>query len=254
MTDDPVRRKRPRSPSYPGLSLEEAVGKARAIYAKEGRHLVAQAAILDDMGYTSRSGASNVAIASLRKYGLLIYEGQNARLSDLALKIIWDEEGSPEGRAALQEAALKPTLHSSLWEQYRGRLPSDAALRLELRQRGFADTAIPGAIRVLRSTVEYAELTGADKVEDKEGDSLSLPSDEEAEVPETTVELPLRTQPPGAPSPIQLPLLGGTVVTLKASGPVSEQAWDQMMAVFTALKPGFVTAADGTPVERPESD
>lgn len=35
-------------------------------------------------------------------------------------------------------------------------------------------------------------------------------------------------------------VLGGTVVTLQASGPVTNEAWEQMMTVLTALKQGFV--------------
>jgi hypothetical protein len=35
--------------------------------------------------------------------------------------------------------------------------------------------------------------------------------------------------------------MGETVVTLQASGAVTDEAWEQMMLVLNALKPGFVS-------------
>jgi hypothetical protein len=246
----PRRKKRPRSPSYPGITLEQAIDRARVIYDKEARNAAPFEAILDHWGYSPRSGAGSVALAALRKYGLLVYEGKNARLSDLALTILWNEEDSEERSDAIKEAALKPSIHAELWQQYEGSLPSDATLRLELRRRGFAETAIPEFINIFRSTMAFAQLTEADRLPDKNGDTGVTQIGSSVS---TTATQPLtaRKPAPGAPPPIQLPLLGGTVVTLQASGPVTEEAWDQLMTVLTALKPGFVARPE--PVENRET-
>ncbi|MGH3134274.1 MAG: hypothetical protein ACRDNY_11140 [Gaiellaceae bacterium] len=236
----PRRKKRARSPSYPGITLEQAIDRARVIYDNEARNAAPFEAILDHWGYSPRSGAGSVALAALRKYGLLVYEGQSARLSDLALTILWNEEDSEERREAIKEAALKPSIHAELWRQYEGSLPSDATLRLELRRRGFAETAIPEFITIFRSTLAFSQLTEADRLLDKNGDTAETQVGPNVSMT-ATPPLPVRKPTPGAPPPIQLPLLGGTVVTLQASGPVTEEAWEQMMTVLQALKPGFVS-------------
>jgi hypothetical protein len=207
------------------------------IYEKEGRNAAPFEAILEHWGYSPRSGAGSVVLAALRKYGLLVYEGQAARLSDLALTILWHEDDTDERTAAIKEAALKPSIHAELWQKYDGTVPSEATLKLELRRRAFAETAIPEFMNIFRSTLAFAQLTEADRLPDKDETSGSQAS---APVSSTLQAPPLRKPTAGAPPPIQLPLLGGTVVTIQASGPVSEEAWEQMMTVLTALKPGFV--------------
>lgn len=246
---EPRRKKRPRSPSYPGINLEAALDRTRTLYEQEGKNAAPFEAILEHWAYSAKSGAGSVVLAALRKFGFLVYEGKAARLSDLALRILWDEEDSEDRRTALKEAALNPSIHAELWNQYEGSLPSDATLRLELRRRSFAESAIPEFIAELRSTLAFAQLTPADRVSDKDDAGPSIAS----VGPVTTAAYapPLRKQGPGAPPPIQLPLLGGTVVTIQASGPVTEDAWEQMMVVLNALKPGFVThpAPSDTPAD-----
>jgi len=232
------KAKRPRSPSYPGITLEQAIERARVIYEKEGRNSPPFEAILEHWGYSPRSGAGSVVLAALRKYGLLVYEGQTARLSDLALTILWHEDDTEERQEAIKEAALKPTIHAELWRQY-DTVPSEATLKLELRRRGFAETAIPEFINIFRSTLAFAQLTETDRLPDKNGEGSG--SEGGTHVSTALQAPPLRKPTPGAPPPIQLPLLGGTVVTLQASGPVTEEAWEQMMIVLNALKPGFVS-------------
>ena len=60
-----------------------------------------------------------------------------------------------------------------------------------------------------------------------------------------------RKPPPGAPPPIQLPLSGGTVVTIQATGAVSDEACGQTMLVLNALKRGFVSESPASALPRP---
>jgi len=92
-TQPPVRKKtRQRSPSYPGIGLEAALGRAKALYQEEGRNAAPNEAILDHWGYASKSGPGLVTLAALKRFGLLQTEGPGkARLTNLALSIILDE-------------------------------------------------------------------------------------------------------------------------------------------------------------------
>ncbi len=235
--------KRARSPSYPGIPLRTAIERARQLYEAEGRNAAPIDAIYEDWGYAPKSGAGNVAIAALKKFGLIDDEGtgpnRRARLSNLALQILLDDrEDSVERADAMRKAALAPKIYRDIWDRSNGELPSDANLRHFLRfERGFTGDAANDVVRMLHDTVAFAGLEESDSVSLLDGDNES---EEQNRVTTTLDSPPLRKPLPGAPSPIQLPLLGGTVVTLQASGPVSDEAWEQMMTVLTALKPGFV--------------
>lgn len=246
-----ARRTRPRSPSYPAIGLAEAIERAGVLHAKEGRNAAPFEAVLHHWGYSPKSGAGSVVLAALRKYDLLIYEGKTGRLSDLAFRILWDEEDSPDRRDAIQVAALNPRIHAELWEQYRGSLPSDATLKLELRKRGFAESAISNFIDQFRSTLTFAGLINGGRVDESYGGTPApWPVSPMPSSPVDYREMSGRSRiGPGAPAPIQLPLVGGTVVTIQASGPVSETAWDQMMEVLKTLKPGFVAPPSAESVD-----
>src|SRR5689334_3352156 len=99
--EEVAKRKKGRSPSYPGIGLQEAIERARIIYRAENRHSAAIDTILSHWGYRSGSGLGLVVLAALIKFGLLADEGsgkgRHARLTEDALKIIQDErEVSPD--------------------------------------------------------------------------------------------------------------------------------------------------------------
>jgi hypothetical protein len=185
----------------PGIGLEAALEKARILYEHEGRHAAPFEAIVAHWGYTAKSGAGQVALAALRKFGLLIYEGKSARLSDLAFQILWDEEDSEARRTAIKQAALNPTIHRELWDQYGASLPSDTTLKLELRRRGFAESAIPEFLDQFRSTLAFAQLTEADRVPDRDGDTAISVGESPGQMTSLALQPPSTRKPgPGAPA------------------------------------------------------
>jgi hypothetical protein len=171
--------KRPRSPGYPGISLREAIEKARVLHGKESRSAAPIEAIYDHWGYAPKSGAGNVAISALKKFGLIEDEGsgqkRKARLSDLGLRIVLDERvDSPEREEAIRRAALLPKIHRDIWEHFGGSLPSDANLRHFLRfERGFTENAAAELIKELHDTVAFAQLDPSDIVSPSEPELVS---------------------------------------------------------------------------------
>jgi len=51
----------------------------------------------------------------------------------------------------------------------------------------------------------------------------------------------LRTPPAPQQRSVQLPVPGTSWVTLQAAFPLSEDAWDQMIMLLNAMKPGLTT-------------
>src|SRR5438105_11530029 len=119
MSETGYTPKRQRSPSYPSIDLETAIDRARTLYAREGRNIAPNHAILGHWGYSAKSGPGFGTLGALKRFGLLRSEGAGkSRLSDLALRIVLDErQDSPERAEDIKEAALSPAIHKEIWEK-----------------------------------------------------------------------------------------------------------------------------------------
>jgi hypothetical protein len=163
-----------RSPTYPGINLQQAVKRAAELYAQDGRNPASFRAAVTHWKYSEKSSGALITIAALKSFGLVNeLESKNGRtfqLSPLGLKIIADKRPeSPERDAAIREAALLPKIHAELWRKYNGNLPSDAELQYRLENDWhFNVNAINPFIRELRDTIAYAGLKQSDKIGDAE--------------------------------------------------------------------------------------
>lgn len=249
------KKKQGRSPAYPALSLEQAVDKAKTLYDKEGRTSVPLALINQAWGYAPNSGPANLAVSAIKKYGLLVDSGsgpqRKGQLTDAALSILHNP--SPEVRGSLlKEAALRPAIHRSLWEQHHGELPSNDALRYELVfERNFTESGAREFMLQFRRTVAYAQLEPTDtltEVDEGDGDEVSLPivSSRPVEEAALTSSMTSHSQFPAAPQAAMpgrtIPILlgGGQEVQIAGVFPISSEAWEQFLAVLQAMKPGLV--------------
>ena len=265
------RRRKGRSPSYPGIALGDAIQKARVLYEKEGRHPAYMDVITDHWGYRPKTGPGLVSIAALKKFGLLEeVEGngsRGARLTELALSILLHEERSPERQRWVQEAALMPSIHAELWVQFNGHLPSDKNLRRVLvLDRHFTESGAHQFIRQFKSTIAFAGLDEPDTMHDAQP-SQHRPSGEHM--------APQAIRPAGIPSeeafgkprvstdagsvkvtfPLAVDMDTSLWPVLQVPIPMTEEAWEQMLGAINVLKVGVVrrtTSADNsTPAPAP---
>lgn len=156
-----MESKRVRSPSFPFISLPEAVHRARELYEAERRNLVHPDVAVAHWGYARSSSGGKQTIAALRAYGLLEDLRGELRLTDRAQQILVREPGSTERKDLLRQAALSPPLFSKLWERYGADLPSDKSLRswlvLELKVN---ENSVEELLRSYRETLTFAGLLG----------------------------------------------------------------------------------------------
>lgn len=245
--DAPTRRgPRGRSPSYPGVALDVCIERARAFYQSEHRNSAPVAGVLRLWGYTNPStGSATVALAALKKFGLVDDEGSGAnrtvRLTSLALDVCLQPDES-ERKDLIKQAALTPKIHRELWDLYGGHLPSDETLRFELvRNRSFTAQGAVDFIKQFRSTVTYAQL-GLDSFDAGGADVEFYGAPEptlHAAPPRVVVPDPATHEAGEMTIPIPLP--GGVVVSVTGGFPLDEKAWTQFLAVLAAMKPGLVT-------------
>lgn len=230
-----------RSPNYPAIGLEEAVQRLKAIYEKQHRYPATRDTFAKLMGYTSLNGASATIVSALGKYGLLDGHGDNLRVSEMGQDIVLHRKGDSEYAEALRTAAFMPAFFRELRDQYPDGLPSEHSLRATLIKRGFNPKAIDGAVRAYRDTIEFVGAEVGDLFVDVSEESPF-------EVARQTHQLdPLvnRTATPPPPGDswqrsVALPLSVTEWATLQAPFPLTEAAWNQMIAVLTAMKPALV--------------
>ena len=153
-----------RSPQYPSIGLKEAIEKIGAVYKKDYQNKVPRDVVAKHMGYESLHGKALGVLSTLGKYGLLEGRGDESRVSDLAVKIIAHEPGSPERSEAIKDAALKPELFGDIEKRF-GPKVSDAALRSYLLTQKFIPTAADSAIRAYRETKQLVEAESGGYVE-----------------------------------------------------------------------------------------
>jgi hypothetical protein len=125
-----------RSPRYPGMSLGEAISRAKSIYEREHLSSLTPTVAAEAMGYKGISGTSLRAIASLRQYGLLEGRGDDVKLSKDAQTIIIDDPGTADYRNAIRRAAFNPSLFSDLRKQFPGPA-SERNIAVYLEKKGF---------------------------------------------------------------------------------------------------------------------
>ena len=243
------RTKRERSPSYPGISLGQAIDRARALYDQERRNAAPVTAVVQHWGFSNASnGAATVALSALEKFGLIAVNGarldRKVRLTDLALTILLnpDENAVTE---SVREAALNPPIHRLLWNEYQGDLPSDDTLRYELIVgKRFSERGADNFISQFRATIAFAKLSPLDSVasQDDEGHSepeLPISQPEHGESGRMFKDPDYRPKEAGVTTiPVLLP--SGDKVTIEGRFPITEADWNQMMAVLNVNKLGMV--------------
>ncbi|GAB5378076.1 MAG: hypothetical protein AcusKO_45380 [Acuticoccus sp.] len=145
-----------RSPSYPAMSLEDAVtavGKIEAVYRSAP---VERGAAAKLVGYSSLSGPANKALAALASYGLLERAGKgDARVTERARAILHADDDQ-ERKANLVEAAMSPALFRAIREKFReAPIPPEDGVITYLNREGFNPSAVQPATRAFLQTMRY---------------------------------------------------------------------------------------------------
>jgi hypothetical protein len=219
------RVRKVRSPSYPFLSLPEALERARVLYEKERRNQVNPEVAVAYWGYGPSSSGGRLTRKALELFGLV--EGEGAvRLTERALRILLDEEGL-ERRRRIQEAALLPPLHARLWERYGANLPGPKELRLTLiLDEGFNENTVDGFIQSYLETLDFAGLRGGLPEETRPRPTPPAPP---------RPALPFSTPPEPAPSqvaPATFPLLDGNSVEFRIGRRIRPEEAEEVRALF----------------------
>ncbi len=246
--DFETRQRRTRSPSYPAIGLEDAIGRAATIYRKHIMHPARVGTVFATLGYSQKSGPGAGVLAALIKFGLIddegTSEGRQVKITEVGRRIILRPLDSPERIQLVRDAALRPSIHRELWERFGPELPDDALLKdFLIVDRAFNPAVVNEFIEEYRDTLSYAGLLGDGTLATESEDGLKPDSEEEvAAIPTSSAPTTRPVVPASAPATasreeIRLPLFNKALVTINWSARMTFAEWDAMSDAIKALKP-----------------
>lgn len=242
MTSDTIVRRKGRSPNYPSIDLPTALQLARSVLDTFQMHQVPVDAIVSCWGYKSqRSGIAATKYASLKKFGLLIEESaggaRQARVSDLARSILQNPD-EDKRLADIRRAALMPPLHKEFWEKYGAAMPPEPTLHYTLTtDLGFTESGAGEFIKQFMATIDFTFGRADDAPVGLANQDTRVPlaASEQRPVAHGT------RSTESASTRIPIPLVGGYQVVVEGPFPISTDAWDNLVSVLNALKPGLTS-------------
>ncbi|MEO0384856.1 MAG: hypothetical protein AAF234_15020 [Pseudomonadota bacterium] len=165
-----------RSPSYPNMSLRDAVGAVAKIEGLYRAAPVDREAAARLLGYSSLSGPANKALAALASYGLLERAGKGeTRVTSRAQGII-HAENDEERRENLLAAASEPKLFMELRDRFAGiAVPPEDGVVTYLNRQEFNPSAVKPAAKAFLQTMTYIEELKADQSHSDQSSGMVLP-------------------------------------------------------------------------------
>jgi hypothetical protein len=203
--DSPTKDKksRMRSPNYPGIGLEAAVGKIEALYQQDKLVASPKDAALKHMGFDKAHGEAGRVLSALKSFGLIEEANDRIKLTQRGINIVVRGAEDAQRVDALREAATSPEIYRQLLKEYGHPLPSDTTLKSELiAVRKFNPNSVDGFIRDFKGTLKFAGLSELSAVDLDLGEEEPMTAQQPAESPTTARQPTIETkqqQKPGSP-------------------------------------------------------
>ena len=144
------------SPGYPNYALSKALDQVKLIIAKDRRNVIGREVAARHIGYSSLSGASEKALATLAHYDLLERSGKGqTAVTQTAMDIV-HPKSEEDRRRALLKAAHSPSVFKSINDAF-PHAPSDGALENWLVRENFLNRAIKPVTKAYMGTQRYLE-------------------------------------------------------------------------------------------------
>lgn len=178
------KKRRDRSPSFPYISLREAVEKLEAFYRQFTRHPARIHVIAPILGYSPKSSSLLRVIAALKSFGLIDDAGsgtdKKVSVSDLGVRIVADKRPGIRDEA-IRQAFNACDIFASHRDKWGPRRPPNDACESELHlDHGFTSDAARKFISVYDDSVAYAGIWDGDSSNPDEVPSSSVASGEQA--------------------------------------------------------------------------
>ncbi len=173
-----IKKSKDRSPTFPFITLERAIERARQFYAEEKRGIAPYSRAVIHWNYSEASSGGLQTVAALKNYGLMsepsvpVAKGRSLQLTDLALRILLDQRPDSTERAAfIREAAFKPTVASEVYGKWAESLPQDATINHFLMlEKKFTEETAAKVTKIIKQNHTLAKI-GSEEIESADADS-----------------------------------------------------------------------------------
>jgi hypothetical protein len=148
---------RNRSPSYPSVSLSQAIDLVSKIHRTCRTNVISRENAAHEMGYSGMTGRSMKVLADLLQFGLLEKAGSgDVKVTQRAVDILHAID-PVERDEAIIEAAYAPQLFRDIHDRFPDGIPSEGVIKSYLIQQDFMDAAIGPAISAFMQTYRTVE-------------------------------------------------------------------------------------------------
>lgn len=149
-----------RSPSYPSMSLSDAVEAVRKIESQYRSAPIDRTDGAKILGYSSLSGPANKALAALAHYGLVERAGKGEMRVTNRARAILHPASQHEKIENLRWAAIEPNLFRELQERFPDMTPREDGVVTYLNRQGFNKSAIRPAAKAYLETLRFLQDAG----------------------------------------------------------------------------------------------
>lgn len=234
-----LEARRVRSPSYPGISLENAIDRAQRLYERENKFEAAVPTVVRHWGYSGLTGPASSTLSAVKQFGLIDDIGRGdarrIKLSSLGLQIVQDRRPeSPEREAAIKRAALSPAVYADLWQRFRLEA-SDHNMAYHLETQGFTPAVAEEVVKGYRESILLAKLRPADTL----GESASEDATFEDETPPPDDEGSRHQYRPPRKTGMKtyaIPVDSDHDAVIELPDPMTPQRWEHFMVFLGAME------------------
>jgi hypothetical protein len=232
------QEKRHRSPSFPYFSLRECIKFIAAFYKKHRLNIISLHTAISSMGLSSTSSNSTRALSAIRGYGLINEKGAKdikaIWISDLAKKILVNQENSQEWLEAVQQALHNEPMFQAIWLAWKEGLPSDDEIIRYLQlEHDFNERAARRFAAVIRDNYNYANLK-----------SIKYPPPPDENMEDQQFEGGEEENLLPAIKSFTIPLIGGGIVLIKGPFPINRKNYDHILKWFDVMSDAIVKDDD----------
>lgn len=155
-----------RSPSYPSISLVEALRKVKLFHDTLGQADASLEESMECWGYSSRSGTGHRLVAAMTSFGLFDVLGNSAdrrlKLSDAALNGLFFTGNIADRKSnAILQFVLNPRVYRILWERWGHDLPDyDELAQYLVSDLGFNRKVVAKFLSAYLASIELAREHG----------------------------------------------------------------------------------------------
>jgi hypothetical protein len=229
-----VGASRPRSPNYPLITLERALGVAETVYAEEKRFIVPMATVCSRAGLGGgKSGTAIRILSALKKYGIFEEREGVFHMTEAAKNYVLAPT-NPDLRLSIRrEMARQYEEVTQVLTHFPNGLPDDEPLnRYFVVERGFTPSGASEFTGIIKEIVSFANL-----YEGGHTDPMPSPTVEEKANSSATMNSLLNIFPPSPPKPgVSVFSIDGATIEIRSSIPLDQMTERQLRRLIRFLQ------------------